>query len=103
MPATLPTVWGEKIVLRMLDTGGIDLDLQHLGFTDGELRRFASRSRKPHGMILVTGPTGSGKSTTLYATLTEISTPEVNVITVEDPVEYRLAGVNQIQVHPKAG
>jgi type IV pilus assembly protein PilB len=101
--ATLPTVWGEKVVLRVLDTGGIDLDLRKLGFTDHNYRRYSASFRKPHGMILVTGPTGSGKSTSLYATLTEISRPEVNVITVEDPVEYRIAGVNQIQVNPKAG
>jgi type IV pilus assembly protein PilB len=101
--ATLPTVWGEKIVLRVLDTGGIDLDLKRLGFSDANYARFSDSFRKPHGMVLVTGPTGSGKSTTLYATLTEISNPEVNIITVEDPVEYRLPGVNQVQVNHKAG
>ncbi|MFI5890892.1 GspE/PulE family protein [Actinoplanes sp. NPDC051513] len=101
--ATLPTVWGEKIVLRVLDTGGIDLDLNKLGFTQHNLDRFASSFTKPHGMVLVTGPTGSGKSTTLYATLGRISKPEINVITVEDPVEYRLRGVNQVQVNAKAG
>jgi type IV pilus assembly protein PilB len=101
--ATLPTVWGEKIVLRILDTGGIDLDLRKLGFTDHNYHRFSASFRKPHGMVLVTGPTGSGKSTTLYATLTEIARPEVNVITVEDPVEYRIAGISQIQVNSKAG
>jgi type IV pilus assembly protein PilB len=101
--ATLPTVWGEKIVLRVLDTGGIDLELKHLGFSDENYRRFSQSFTKPHGMLLVTGPTGSGKSTTLYATLTEISKPEVNIITVEDPVEYRLSGVNQVQVNHKAG
>jgi type IV pilus assembly protein PilB len=101
--ATLPTVWGEKIVLRVLDTGGIDLDLSKLGFTDYNLHRFAESFEKPHGMVLVTGPTGSGKSTTLYATLGRISKPEINVITVEDPVEYRLRGVNQVQVNHKAG
>jgi type IV pilus assembly protein PilB len=101
--ATLPTVWGEKIVLRVLDTGGIDLDLKRLGFSDDNYKRFEGSFTKPHGMVLVTGPTGSGKSTTLYATLTEISKPEVNIITVEDPVEYRLPGVNQVQVNHKAG
>jgi type IV pilus assembly protein PilB len=101
--ATLPTVWGEKIVLRVLDTGGIDLDVGKLGFTQHNLDRFAESFTKPHGLVLVTGPTGSGKSTTLYATLGRISTPEVNVITVEDPVEYRLRGVNQVQVNHKAG
>ena len=101
--ATLPTVWGEKIVLRVLDTGSIDLDLKRLGFSDTNYARFSESFHKPHGMVLVTGPTGSGKSTTLYATLTEISKPEVNIITVEDPVEYRLPGVNQVQVNHKAG
>ncbi|BCJ52034.1 hypothetical protein Asp14428_35090 [Actinoplanes sp. NBRC 14428] len=101
--ATLPTVWGEKIVLRVLDTGGIDLDMNKLGFTQHNLNRFAESFTKPHGMVLVTGPTGSGKSTTLYATLGRISKPEINVITVEDPVEYRLRGVNQVQVNSKAG
>ena len=101
--ATLPTVWGEKVVLRVLDTGGIDLELRKLGFTDYNYGRFSQSFRKPHGMVLVTGPTGSGKSTTLYATLGEIARPEVNVITVEDPVEYRMDGINQVQVNPKAG
>ena len=101
--ATLPTVWGEKVVLRVLDTGGIDLDLKKLGFTDANYARFSESFRKPHGMVLVTGPTGSGKSTTLYATLGEIARPEINVITVEDPVEYRIDGVNQVQVNFKAG
>jgi type IV pilus assembly protein PilB len=101
--ATLPTVWGEKVVLRVLDTGGIELDLKKLGFSDYNYERFAASFRKPHGMVLVTGPTGSGKSTTLYATLAEIARPEINVITVEDPVEYRIDGINQVQVNFKAG
>ncbi|MDT5037097.1 MAG: type pilus assembly protein PilB [Micromonosporaceae bacterium] len=101
--ATLPTVWGEKVVLRILDTGGIDLKLSSLGFTDANFERFSRSFSKPHGMVLVTGPTGSGKSTTLYATLAEINDATVNIITVEDPVEYRLSGVNQVQVDHKAG
>jgi type IV pilus assembly protein PilB len=102
--ATLPTVWGEKIVLRVLDTGsGVDLDLLKLGFSEQNYERYSTSFSKPHGMVLVTGPTGSGKSTTLYATLGKISKPEVNIITVEDPVEYRLPGVNQVQVNHKAG
>ncbi|HEU5268295.1 MAG TPA: GspE/PulE family protein [Jatrophihabitans sp.] len=101
--ATLPTVWGENVVLRVLDTGGIDLELRKLGFTEVNYDRFAGSFSKPHGMVLVTGPTGSGKSTTLYATLGEIARPEVNVITVEDPVEYRMDGINQVQVNAKAG
>ncbi|HYN95414.1 MAG TPA: ATPase, T2SS/T4P/T4SS family [Pilimelia sp.] len=101
--ATLPTVWGEKVVLRVLDTGGINLALDSLGFTADNYSRFSASFTKPHGMLLVTGPTGSGKSTTLYATLAAISKPTVNIITVEDPVEYRLPGVNQVQVDHKAG
>ena len=101
--ATLPTVWGENVVLRVLDTGGIDLELRKLGFTEYNYDRFSASFSKPHGMVLVTGPTGSGKSTTLYATLGEIAKPEVNVITVEDPVEYRMDGINQVQVNVKAG
>jgi type IV pilus assembly protein PilB len=101
--ATLPTVWGENVVLRVLDTGGIDLELRKLGFTEYNYERFSLSFTKPHGMVLVTGPTGSGKSTTLYATLGEIAKPEVNVITVEDPVEYRMDGINQVQVNVKAG
>jgi type IV pilus assembly protein PilB len=101
--ATLPTVWGEKIVLRVLDTGGIDLDMNKLGFTEANHARYAESFTKPHGMLLVTGPTGSGKSTTLYSTLAQISKPTINIITVEDPVEYRLRGVNQVQVNHKAG
>jgi type IV pilus assembly protein PilB len=101
--ATLPTVWGEKVVLRVLDTGGMDLELKSLGFADDIYARYSQSFSKAHGLVLVTGPTGSGKSTTLYATLAEISKPEVNIITVEDPVEYRLAGVNQVQVNHKAG
>jgi type IV pilus assembly protein PilB len=101
--ATLPTVWGEKVVLRVLDTGGIDPDLKKLGFTGANYNRYSASFTKPHGMVLVTGPTGSGKSTTLYATLAQISRPTVNIITVEDPVEYRLPGVNQVQVNHKAG
>ncbi len=101
--ATLPTVYGEKVVIRILDKSSVLLNLQDLGFSDHNFTRYESSFKKPYGMILVTGPTGSGKSTTLYATLNIINTPERNIITVEDPVEYRLAGVNQIQINPKAG
>ena len=101
--ATLPTVWGEKVVMRILDNSTARLDLADLGFAPENYARFETSYTKPYGMILVTGPTGSGKSTTLYATLNIVSRPEINVITVEDPVEYRLAGVNQVQVNPKAG
>jgi len=101
--ATLPTVWGEKVVMRILDNSTASLDLRELSFLDDNFEIYQSSYTKPYGMILVTGPTGSGKSTTLYATLNAVSKPEINVITVEDPVEYRLAGINQVQVNPKAG
>ena len=101
--ASLPTVWGEKIVMRILDNSTARLDLADLGFSADNYARFSASFHKPYGMILVTGPTGSGKSTTLYATLNIVSRPEVNVITVEDPVEYRLPGINQVQVNARAG
>jgi type IV pilus assembly protein PilB len=101
--ATLPTVHGEKIVMRLLDKSSVLLTLEDLGFMPDNFSRFEESFRKPYGEILVTGPTGSGKSTTLYATLNILNRPEVNIITVEDPVEYRLAGINQIQTHNKAG
>jgi type IV pilus assembly protein PilB len=101
--ATLPTVWGEKVVARILDNSNTRLGLEDLAFSEDNHRRFKRSFSKPYGMILATGPTGSGKSTTLYATLNVISKPEVNVITVEDPVEYRLAGINQVQTNARAG
>jgi type IV pilus assembly protein PilB len=101
--ATLPTVYGEKVVMRILDKGQAVLRLEDLGFLPESLARFELSYRKPYGTILVTGPTGSGKSTTLYATLNLLNEPHRNIITVEDPVEYRLPGINQVQVHPKAG
>jgi type IV pilus assembly protein PilB len=101
--ASLPTVWGEKLVLRVLDTDRVDLDLAKLGFAERNYAALTDSLSKPHGMVLVTGPTGSGKSTTLYAALTSIGRPEINIITVEDPVEYRLPGANQVQINPKAG
>jgi type IV pilus assembly protein PilB len=101
--ATLPTVWGEKVVMRILDNSTARLDLSDLGFSQANYERYSESFTKPYGMILVTGPTGSGKSTTLYATLNIVNRPEVNIITVEDPVEYRLAGINQVQTNPKAG
>lgn len=101
--AALPTVWGEKIVMRILDNSTATMELTDLGFSEDNLERFRQSFIKPYGMILVTGPTGSGKSTTLYATLNRVSRPEINVITVEDPVEYRIPGINQVQVNAKAG
>jgi type IV pilus assembly protein PilB len=101
--ATLPTVYGEKIVIRILDKTQALLKLSDLGFHERAFQRFAASFNKPYGAILVTGPTGSGKSTTLYATLNILNNEDRNIITVEDPVEYRLHGVNQIQVNTKAG
>ena len=101
--ATLPTVWGEKVVARILDNSTARLGLEDLGFSPGNDERFRESYSKPYGMILATGPTGSGKSTTLYATLNLLNKPEVNVITVEDPVEYRLPGINQVQTNTRAG
>ena len=101
--ATLPTVFGEKVVLRLFDTSNVEVDLRRLGFGPEELERYERVFRRPYGTILVTGPTGSGKSTTLYATLEELNSPERNIITVEDPVEHRMPGINQVQVSPKAG
>lgn len=98
-----PTVWGEKIVLRILDNSQTRMSLTELGFSEYNFKRWESAYTKAHGMLLVTGPTGSGKSTSLYATLNAINRPEVNVITVEDPVEFQMPGANQIQVNNKAG
>jgi len=101
--ATLPTVYGEKVVMRLLDKSNVMLDLEDLGFAEKALKRFRKSFTKPYGAILVTGPTGSGKSTTLYAALNILNNPEKNIITVEDPVEYRLTGINQVQVNTRAG
>jgi len=101
--ATLPTVFGEKVVMRILDKSTALLDLKDLGFLPDALERYEIAYRKPYGTILVTGPTGSGKSTTLYATLNAVNDPTKNIITIEDPVEYRMAGINQVQVNAKAG
>ncbi len=101
--ATLPTVFGEKVVMRILDNSSTTLSLEALDLLEVNAAVFKESYTKPYGMILVTGPTGSGKSTTLYTTLNSVSRPEINVITVEDPVEYRIEGINQVQVNPKAG
>ena len=101
--ATLPTVHGEKVVLRILDKSNARLNLADLGFLPVNMRRYEISYTKPYGTILVTGPTGSGKTTTLYATINILNEPTKNVITVEDPVEYQLDGINQIQVNTKAG
>jgi type IV pilus assembly protein PilB len=101
--ATLPTVEGESVVMRLLDKSRRAPTLSELGFSESMREAFAQVVSRPTGALLVTGPTGSGKSTTLYAALSEINRPEINVITVEDPVEYRLAGVNQVQINVRAG
>ena len=101
--ATLPTVYGEKIVMRILDKSKALLTLDDQGFLPDVLARYAASYTKPYGTIMVTGPTGSGKSTTLYATLNILNKVDRNIITVEDPVEYRLAGINQVQINSKAG
>ncbi len=101
--ATLPTVHGEMVALRILDKSSSTLDLANLGFDSDVLDAFRSAYRKPYGTVLVTGPTGSGKSTTLYATLNQLNQPDRKLITIEDPVEYQIRGINQIQVNPRAG
>jgi type IV pilus assembly protein PilB len=101
--ATLPTVEGEKVVMRLLDKSRRAPTLEELGLSDDMRSRLAEIIARPTGALLVTGPTGSGKSTTLYAALTTMNRPEINIITVEDPVEYRLAGVNQVQINNRAG
>ncbi|MGC8976560.1 MAG: GspE/PulE family protein [Candidatus Ratteibacteria bacterium] len=101
--STLPTIYGEKVVMRLLDKEKLILDMEELGFEKDELEKFKNALKKPYGMIIVTGPTGSGKTTTLYSGLNFINTPEKNIITIEDPVEYQLKGINQIQVKPKIG
>ncbi len=99
--STVPTLYGESAVLRILDKQTAMLGLQELGMFSDTFSRFRNLISEPHGIILVTGPTGSGKTTTLYAALNEIYSPEKKIITIEDPVEYQLAGINQIQVHPQ--
>ena len=101
--STLPTDFGEKIVLRILDKSQLNLDLEKLGFEEQTIRLFKKTIDLPYGMILVTGPTGSGKTTTLYATLNYLNTSEVNIITIEDPIEYNLTGINQSQVRSDIG
>ncbi|AMO84030.1 Type II traffic warden ATPase [Solibacillus isronensis B3W22] len=101
--STLPTVYGEKIVMRILDVSNAATDIAHLGFTEKNEAMFKNMIEKPNGIVLITGPTGSGKSSTLYAALSNLNNEEVNIITVEDPVEYQLDGINQIQVKEEVG
>ena len=99
--STVPTMHGESVVMRILDKGGVALDFHALGFDEDNLKVFISILEQPHGILLVTGPTGSGKTTTLYTALDRLNKPDVKILTVEDPVEYQMAGINQIQVKPQ--
>ncbi len=101
--STLPTVYGEKVVMRVLDRSSIRVELESLGFESNDLKKYMSAIKKPYGMILVTGPTGSGKTTTLYASLNKLNREDVNIITVEDPVEYNIEGINQVHVKEDIG
>lgn len=101
--STVPTVWGEKVVMRILDKGAVPLRLENLGFSDIQLERIRKALKRPYGLFFVTGPTGSGKSTTLYAALSEVMDPKKNIVTAEDPVEFKLEGINQVAVKPDIG
>ena len=101
--SVLPVIWGEKIVLRLLDKSNLQLDMTKLGFEEKTLEVFKKSIHQPYGMILITGPTGSGKTTTLYSVLSELNTTETNISTAEDPVEYNLFGINQVQMHDDIG
>jgi type IV pilus assembly protein PilB len=101
--SSLPTIFGEKLVLRLLDKENLRLDMTQLGFEEESLERFKRNISKPYGMVLVTGPTGSGKTSTLYSALQSLNTPETNIITAEDPVEFNLTGINQVQMKEQIG
>jgi type IV pilus assembly protein PilB len=101
--SVLPTLFGEKVVMRLLDKSNLQLDMTKLGFEEKPLKHFKDAIHKPFGMVLVTGPTGSGKTTTLYSALSELNSPEVNLSTAEDPVEFNLHGINQVQMHEEIG
>ena len=101
--SVLPTLFGEKVVMRLLDKSSLQLDMTKLGFEEAPLRDFKEAIHRPFGMVLVTGPTGSGKTTTLYSALSELNTLDVNISTCEDPVEFNLPGINQVQMHEEIG
>ena len=101
--SVLPTIFGEKVVMRILDSSGLKLRLEELGFEPENLAIFSKCIKAPHGINLITGPTGSGKSTTLYSALSTLNSPDVNISTIEDPVEYHLDGINQVNVNPDVG
>lgn len=98
--SVLPTLWGEKVVMRLLDKSNLQLDMTKLGFEEDDLKLFKSCINLPQGMILITGPTGSGKTTTIYSALAELNQPDINISTAEDPVEFNLEGINQVQMNP---
>ncbi|MFV8250921.1 type IV-A pilus assembly ATPase PilB [Bdellovibrio bacteriovorus] len=98
--SVLPTLWGEKVVLRLLDKSNLQLDMTKLGFEEDDLKLFKATINLPQGMVLITGPTGSGKTTTIYSALAELNQPDVNISTAEDPVEFNLEGINQVQMNP---
>jgi len=99
----LPTMFGESVVMRVLDRGAVSLDLEKLGLRQDDLDTVRQLIHKPHGIVVVTGPTGSGKTTTLYSALNEVNTPEIKILTAEDPVEYDIDGLMQVQVNPEYG
>jgi type IV pilus assembly protein PilB len=101
--STLPTIYGEKVVMRVLDKTALCVDMEKLGFEKEDLRKFSHAIAAPYGLILVTGPTGSGKTTTLYSALSQLNTTDVNIMTAEDPVEYNFVGINQVQMHESIG
>jgi type IV pilus assembly protein PilB len=101
--SVIPTIFGEKVVMRILDPRSLNVDLTKLGFEESSLKAFSKAIELPYGMILVTGPTGSGKTTTLYSALKQINTPDINITTAEDPVEFNFDGINQVQVKPEIG
>lgn len=101
--SVLPTIFGEKVVMRILDRGSVSVDLSRLGFSESSLDEFAKSICLPYGMILVTGPTGSGKTTTLYSALKQVNSPDINIMTAEDPVEFNFEGMNQVQVKSEIG
>ncbi len=101
--STVPTVWGEKVVMRILDKGAVPLRLENLGFNEAQLEKIRKSLKRPYGLFFVTGPTGSGKSTTLYSALQEVMDPRKNIVTAEDPVEFKIDGINQVAVRPDIG
>ena len=101
--STIPTIYGEKVVLRILDRSAVQLDLQKLGFEKSDLEAFQKTIHNPYGLVLITGPTGSGKTTTLYSALNEIRGEHLNITTIEDPVEYQMSGINQVEARPSIG